>query len=544
MTSTPAGAPHPPAGTAPAGPPRAARLLAALFDPFDRLFDRLYGSRWNPLHQSGNLAVLFFFVLLTTGVYLFLFYRIAAPYDSVVRIENEIFLGSWVRSLHRLSADLAMLAVAVHVLRKLLQGQTYGPRVLAWASGVVLLGVVFLSGWTGLVMVWDVQGQRVAQEGARLIDLAPILSQPLSRSFDGETAVPSSFFFMNLFLHVALPLGLAALLWLHTSRVARPAWLPPPTLRRFALLALGVAAALVPAGLAPRADLLALPGEVPTDLLYAFWLPAAAKLPPLAHLGLWAAGFALLFAMPKLWRPRRGIRPSRVDPDRCTGCESCFQDCPYEAIAMVPRTSGAARSEKVALVDPSRCVGCGICAASCAPMGVGPAGWTGRDQLAEARAWLGSLAPTGREVLVVGCRNGLAGRPALLASAGVAVQPTACAGSLHTSVVELLLRAGVGGVYLLTCPPRNCLYREGPKWLAARIHDGRDAELQPRVDRRRLAIGSWSVAEATAARADVAALLARVRALAPEAEENLDLVAACERLAREAQEEHEEAALG
>jgi coenzyme F420-reducing hydrogenase delta subunit len=147
-------------------------------------------------------------------------------------------------------------------------------------------------------------------------------------------------------------------------------------------------------------------------------------------------------------------------------------------------------------------------------------------------------------VLVLGCRNGLAGRPALLQSAGVAVQPTACAGSLHTSVVELLLRAGVGGVYLLTCPPRNCLYREGPKWLAARVHDGRDAELQPRVDRRRLAIGSWSVAEATAARADVAALLARVRALAPEAEDNLDLVAACERLAREEQEEHEEAALG
>ena len=50
---------------------------------------------------------------------------------SVARIENEIFLGTWVRSLHRLSADLAMVAVIVHILRKLLQGHTYGPRVLA-----------------------------------------------------------------------------------------------------------------------------------------------------------------------------------------------------------------------------------------------------------------------------------------------------------------------------------------------------------------------------------------------------------------------------
>lgn len=533
MSSDPAGPPAPPAGPAPAEPPRAARALAALVGPLDRLFDRLYGSRWNPLHQSGNLAVLFFGVLLATGLYLFLFYKIADPYASVVRIENDIFLGSWVRSLHRLSADLAMVALLFHVLRKLLQGHTHGPRVLAWTSGVVLLGTVLLSGWTGLVMVWDVQGLRVAQEGARLIDLAPILSQPLSRSFDGEKAVPSSFFFMNLFLHVALPLGLAGGLWIHVSRLARPAWLPPPAIRRWTLAALAVAAALVPAGLAPRADLLALPGEVPTDLLYAFWLPAAAKLPPLAHLGLWAATFALLLAMPKLWRPRRGIRPSRVDPDRCTGCESCFQDCPYEAIAMVPRSGGTARSATVARVDPARCVGCGICAASCAPMGVGPAGWTGRDQLAEARGWLQALAPSGREVLVLGCRNGLAGRPELLAAAGVVVRPTACAGSLHTSVVELLLRAGVGGVYLLTCPPRNCLYREGPKWLAARVLDGRAAELQPRVDRRRIALGGFSVAEAGAARADVAALLARVRALAPEAEANLDLVAACERMARE-----------
>jgi ferredoxin len=513
--------------------------LTALFGPLDRLFDHLYGSRWNPLHQSGNLAVLFFGVLIATGLYLFLFYKIADPYASVARIENEIFLGTWVRSLHRLSADLAMVAVIVHILRKLLQGHTYGPRVLAWASGVVLLGTVLLCGWTGLVMVWDVQGLRVAQEGARLIDLAPILSQPLSRSFDGEQAVPSSFFFMNLFLHVALPLGVAGVLWLHVSRLARPAWLPPLPIRRWTLAALAVAAAVVPAGLAARADLLALPGEVPTDLLYAFWLPAAARLAPLAHLGLWAAGFALLFAMPKLWRPRRAIRPSRVDPDRCTGCESCFQDCPYEAISMVPRSSGLARSATVARVDPARCVGCGLCAASCAPMGVGPAGWTGREQLAEARAWLQRLAPRGREVLVLGCRNGLAGRPALLDLAGVAVQPTACAGSLHTSVVELLLRAGVGGVYLLTCPPRNCLYREGPKWLAARVDDGRDAELQPRVDRRRIALGSFSVAEAAAARADVAALLARVLALAPAAEANLDLVAACERMEREA-----EAAIG
>ena len=89
-------------------------------------------------------------------------------------------------------------------------------------------------------MVWDAQGFELAVQGARLLDLAPVFSLPVARTFDGETPVPSSFFFMNLFLHLALPLGLAALVWLHVSRLARPAWLPPREIRRWALAALAV----------------------------------------------------------------------------------------------------------------------------------------------------------------------------------------------------------------------------------------------------------------------------------------------------------------
>ncbi len=518
----------------PALPPAGGRAVRALLAPADRLFDRIYGSRWNPLYQSGNLATLFLGVSIASGLYLFLFYSISAPHASVERIENALFLGSWVRALHRLSAELAMVALLIHVLRKLIQGHTYGPRFLAWATGVLLLGALLLCGWTGLVMVWDVQALEIASQGARLVDLAPILSQPLSHSFDGATEIPSSFFFMNLFLHVALPLGVAAVLWLHVSRIARPAWLPPRPILRAALAALALAAAIVPAGLAPAADPFDLPGRVPLDLLYAFWIPIARRVPVVIHLSLWIGLFALLVSAPLLWRPHRRIRPSRVDPDHCTGCESCFHDCPYEAIAMVPRTAGLARSDFVARVDPTRCVGCGICAASCAPMGVGPAGVTGREQLAEARALLGDLRATGRDVLVLGCGNGLAARPERLAAPGVHVRAVGCAGSIHTSTIEAALRHGIGGVFLLTCPARDCLYREGPKWLAARVYDGREAELQERVDRRRVAIGAFSRSELGAARKGIAALGARLESIAIERQEDFDLVAAC---ASEAEEE-------
>jgi len=513
----------------PATPPAAAAAVRWLLAPADRLFDRLYGSRWNPLLQSGNLATLFLAVSTVSGLFLFLFYSVSAPYASVARIEEGIFLGSWVRAVHRLSAELAMVAVVFHLLRKLVQGHAYGPRFLAWTSGIFLLGALLLCGWTGLVMVWDAQALEIARQGARLVDLLPILSQPLARSFDGGEPIPSSFFFMNLFLHVALPLGVAGLLWLHVSRVARPAWLPPIPIRRVALGALALAALLVPAGLAPEADPFDLPGRVPLDLLYAFWLPVAREVPAAVHLALWLGGFVLLAAAPALWRPRARIRPSRVDPDHCTGCESCFHDCPYEAIAMVPRTAGRARSALVARVDPARCVGCGICAASCAPMGVGPGGLTGREQLAAMRDLLASPRPSGREVLVLACGNGLAARPERLASPGVRVRAAGCAGSIHTSVVEAALRGGFGGVFLLTCPTRDCLYREGPKWLAARVHDGHEAELQSRVDRRRVAIGAFSRSELAAARRAIAALATRVATFEIESADDFDLVAACPR---------------
>ena len=42
----------------------------------------------------------------------------------------------------------------------------------------------------------------------------------------GDAPVPSQFFFMNLFLHVAIPLGMVCFLWLHTARLARAAWFP------------------------------------------------------------------------------------------------------------------------------------------------------------------------------------------------------------------------------------------------------------------------------------------------------------------------------
>jgi coenzyme F420-reducing hydrogenase delta subunit len=57
-------------------------------------------------------------------------------------------------------------------------------------------------------------------------------------------------------------------------------------------------------------------------------------------------------------------------------------------------------------------------------------------------------------------------------------------------VIERLLRGGAPGVIVCACPPRDCVNREGPTWLDARLYHDREAELQSRVDRRRVAIAT------------------------------------------------------
>jgi len=48
--------------------------------------------------------------------------------------------------------------------------------------------------------------------------------------------------------------------------------------------------------------------------------------------------------------------PAKVDSEKCTGCESCIEACPAEAIKMV---------DGKAVIDADACVDCGVCVDEC-----------------------------------------------------------------------------------------------------------------------------------------------------------------------------------
>ena len=48
--------------------------------------------------------------------------------------------------------------------------------------------------------------------------------------------------------------------------------------------------------------------------------------------------------------------PAKVDKEKCTGCETCVEECPSEAISM---------ADGKAVVDPDTCIDCGVCIDAC-----------------------------------------------------------------------------------------------------------------------------------------------------------------------------------
>ena len=48
--------------------------------------------------------------------------------------------------------------------------------------------------------------------------------------------------------------------------------------------------------------------------------------------------------------------PAKVDAEKCTGCESCLESCPSEAIVM---------DVEKAVIKVDDCVDCGVCVDEC-----------------------------------------------------------------------------------------------------------------------------------------------------------------------------------
>lgn len=464
------------------------------------VLDAAFGARGNPLRHLGALGFLFFWVMLGTGLYLYVMFESTAEgsYRSIDALSATVF-GATVRSLHRYAADGFVLVTALHLARELLAGRFTGARWFAWVTGVVLVWFLYASGIGGYWLIGDQLAQWSLTATAEWFDALPLVGLSVVRNFLSGGQVTDRFYALLAFLHIAIPLTLLFGMWLHIQRVTRPDVAPSRALALGTLATLVALSLVKPATSMPPPDYGAVPAAVPVDWYLLFVHPLMDATSPAALWAMVALVTLLLGALPWLVRARREA-VAQVDPANCNGCGRCFADCPFGAVVVEPRADGR-RGPGLARVLPELCVSCGICAGACpssTPFRTVAKLVTGIDMpqlsLAEMRAAL-ERALAGLEgrprVLVFGCDRAADARA--LARPDTGVINLLCIGQLPPSFIDYALRGGADGVLVTGCAEDGCYYRHGNTWTAQRIAGGREPHLRVSVPRDRVRV-IWAAA--------------------------------------------------
>lgn len=463
---------------------RAEQTLAAVFPP-----------AWNPLLNLGALGFFFYWIITASGIYLFIFYDtdVRGAHASLEYISREQWYAAGVmRSLHRYASDGLVLVMVLHLAREFALDRYRGVRWFSWITGVPVLVLVFVAGITGYWMVWDRLAQYIALVTTEWLDRLAIFGEPIARNFFSPEMLESRFFTLMVFMHIAVPLIALIILWVHLQRVPEPRINPPRGLAVGVLLSLLVLSLVHPAVSQEPADLAKVPGGVGLDWFYLPLYPLLDHWPGPVTWG--GAGVLLLLFVSLPWLPpMRKPAAAVVDLANCNGCERCFQDCPYSAIAMAPRTDGLP-FDRQAAVNPALCVACGICAGACPtsmPFRRASALQPGIDlpdhsmgALREAVHAAGAQFEGRGRILVLGCEHGA---PLCRPSATAAAVSLRCVGQLPPSFIDYVLSRNIAdGVIVAGCAEGSCHARFGVEWTKARLARTRDPHLRERVPKERL----------------------------------------------------------
>ena len=481
---------------------RLRNIAKGAFEGVDKLFNRAFTPAWNPLLHLGTLGWFFYWIVIVSGIYLYIFFDtgINQAYASLESITNvQWYAGGIMRSLHRYASDALIIVIMLHLTREFVMDRFRGARWFTWFTGVPLLWLVFACGISGYWMVWDVLAQYIAIASTEWLDSLGIFGQSIARNFLNNETLSGRFFTLMVFIHIAVPLFMLLVMWIHIQRQRHARVNPPVGLAAGTLGMLLALSVISPAVSQAPADLDKVPSVINFDWFYLIGYPLLDTLPGSTVWIIAGAATLLLALMP--WLPPLRRRPTaRVDLANCNGCGRCVEDCPFNAVSLEPR-SDAAKFTHEAVVRDDLCTSCGICVGACPTatpfrrtsdlvpgidlpeLGIQAL----RDKTVSATTDLTGNA----RVVIYGCANGA--KLAQLGGPDVAVIELPCVAMLPPSFIDFAItRYHADGVLLAGCSDGNCHYRLGVDWSRQRLAGERDPYLRQRVPRERID-ESWSV---------------------------------------------------
>jgi ubiquinol-cytochrome c reductase cytochrome b subunit/menaquinol-cytochrome c reductase cytochrome b subunit len=190
------------------------------------------GTNW--FYTLGSATLFAFLSQAVTGVFLAMYYVPSATeaYESTRRITNEIFLGEFVRGMHKWGSTVMVVLIFLHMARVFFFGAYKYPRELNWVIGFVLLILVFVMALTGYLLPFDQRSYWATIVAANITASGPVVGPYLGDFLRGGAEFGATTLPRFYSIHMLLVPGLiVALIGAHLYLVTRLGTTAPPWLK-------------------------------------------------------------------------------------------------------------------------------------------------------------------------------------------------------------------------------------------------------------------------------------------------------------------------
>jgi quinol-cytochrome oxidoreductase complex cytochrome b subunit len=185
---------------------------------------------WNYSFWLGTISAALLLLLVVSGLPLMFLYvpSVERAYGSVKDIEWVVTFGSWIRSVHRLSAHLMVVAVFLHLVRVFLTGAYKNGagrgqrREWNWVMGVAMLVLTLFLSFTGYLLPWDQLAFWAVTVGTNIAASIPYVGPQVRELLIGGRNIDQPTLLRFYILHiVVLPGILGVLFAYHMWRVRK-----------------------------------------------------------------------------------------------------------------------------------------------------------------------------------------------------------------------------------------------------------------------------------------------------------------------------------
>jgi len=191
------------------------------------------GTNW--FYTLGSATMFAFLSQAVTGVFLAMYYTPSATqaYESARHITNDVFLGEFVRGMHKWGSTVMVILIFLHMARTFFFGAYKYPRELNWVIGVVLLILTMTMSFTGYLLPFDQRSYWATIVGVNINGTGPLVGPFLSDFLRGGAEFNATTLSRFYSIHMLLVPGLiAAMIGAHLYLVAKlgttaPPWMKP-----------------------------------------------------------------------------------------------------------------------------------------------------------------------------------------------------------------------------------------------------------------------------------------------------------------------------